>query len=177
MDILDSDTHNILANLIIKINVLVKMFRNGNSLIPYLWEYKQVPASRITAFSWQRGLCNSMKLSKQNLKGNQPWTLVGRTDAEAETPVSWSSDANSWLIGKDDVGKDGGQKEKRTSEDEMAGRHYGCNGRELGQTLGDGEGQRGLACYSPWGHKELDMTGWLNNNDSYNQLEIHVGIT
>ena len=44
----------------------------------------------------------------------------------------------------------------------MAGRHYGCNGRELGQTLGDGEGQRGLACYSPWGRKELDMTERLH---------------
>ena len=40
----------------------------------------------------------------------------------------------------------------------MAGWHHECNEHELGQTLGDGEGQRGLACCSPWGHKELDMT-------------------
>ena len=48
-----------------------------------------------------------------NLKGNPPWMLVGRTDAEAEIPVFWSSDANSWLIGKvTDAGKDWWQKEK-----------------------------------------------------------------
>ena len=52
-----------------------------------------------------------------------------------------------------------GQKEKRASEDEMAGWHQGCNGHELGQTSGDGEGQKGLACCSPWGHKESDTTG------------------
>ena len=52
---------------------------------------------------------------------------------------------------------------KRASEDEMAGRHHWCNEREFRQTLGDGEGQGGLACCSPWGHKQLDMTGWLND--------------
>ena len=50
------------------------------------------------------------------------------------------------------------------SEDEMAGSHHQCNGHELGQTLGDGEGQRGLACCSSWGHKESDMARQLNNN-------------
>ena len=99
-----------------------------------------------------------------NLKRSQPWILVGRTDAEAEAPVFWSSDANSWLIGKDpDAGKDWGQKEKRESEDEMAGWHHQCNGHELRQTSGVPEGQRGLACCSPWGHKEFYTTGRLNN--------------
>ena len=51
------------------------------------------------------------------------------------------------------------QKEKRASEEEMAGWHHHCNGRELGQTSGDGEGQGGLPCFSLCGHKELDMTG------------------
>ena len=45
-----------------------------------------------------------------------------------------------------------------TSEDEMAGWYHQFNEHELGQTLGDGEGQGGLACHSTWGHKELDMT-------------------
>ena len=49
------------------------------------------------------------------------------------------------------------------TEDEMARWHHRCNGHELGQTLGDGEGQSGLACCIPWGCKELDMTGRLNN--------------
>ena len=62
-----------------------------------------------------------------------------------------------------DPGKDCRQKEKRASEDEMAGWHHGCNGHELGPTSRDGEGKRGLACCSPWDHKESDMTGWLNN--------------
>ena len=50
------------------------------------------------------------------------------------------------------------------SEDEMAGWHHRCSGHELGQTLGDGEGQGGLACCSLWSHKELDMTERLSNN-------------
>ena len=49
----------------------------------------------------------------------------------------------------------------------MGGWHHQCNGHELEQTLGDGEGQGGLACCSPWGHKELDMTGQLKNNKNY----------
>ena len=85
-----------------------------------------------------------------SIKGNQLWIFLGRTDAEAETPIFWSSDVNSWLIGKiPDAGKDWGQKEKRSSEEEMAGWHHRCNGPELGQTLGDGEGQRGLVCCNP----------------------------
>ena len=89
-----------------------------------------------------------------NLKGNQPWILVGRADAEAEAPVFWSFDLNSQLNGKvPDAGKDWGQKEKRASEDETAGRHHWRNERELEQTLGDGEGQGSLVCCSPWGHR------------------------
>ena len=64
------------------------------------------------------------------------------------------------LIGEvPDAGKDRGQKEKRASEDEMAGWHHQCNERELGQTLGGGEGLGSLACCSPWGRKESDTTG------------------
>ena len=62
-----------------------------------------------------------------------------------------------------DAAKDQGQK--RASEDEMAGWHHRCNGHELGKTLGDGEGQGGLACCSPWGCKESDMTESLNNSN------------
>ena len=66
--------------------------------------------------------------------GNQPWIFTARTDAEVETPVFWSSDANSWLIGNVlDAGKDWGQKEKSMSEDEMAGWYHWFNGHELGK--------------------------------------------
>ena len=102
---------------------------------------------------------------QMNLKEDQPWIFTGRTDAEA--PVFWSSDAQSWLIGKVlEAGTDWVQKEKRVSEDEMAGWHHWCNEHELEQTSGDSEGQGGLACCSPWGLKELDMTGCLNNNNN-----------
>ena len=77
---------------------------------------------------------------------------------------------NSGLIAKvPDAGKDCEWKEKRASEDEMAGWHHQCNGHELGQTSGDGEGQGGLACCDPWGLKQLDTTGQLNNNNRKNQ--------
>ena len=57
-----------------------------------------------------------------SLKGNRPWILTGRNDAEAEAPVFWLPDVNSQLIEKDpDVGKDWGQEEKGTTEDEMVG--------------------------------------------------------
>ena len=69
------------------------------------------------------------------------------------------------------------EKEKRTSEDEMAGRHHWCNEHELGQNPGDGEGQGGLSCCSPWGCKKLDMTRQLNNNNNYrtqNAMTCHI---
>ena len=82
------------------------------------------------------------------------------TDAEAEAPVFWLSNENGRHIRKvPDAGKNCGQKETRASQSEMAGQHHQCNEHELGQTPGDGEGQGGLACCSPRGHKQLDMTG------------------
>ena len=69
------------------------------------------------------------------------------------------------------------QKEKRVSEDEMAGQQHWCNEHKPGQTLGDGEGQGGLACWGPQGLKESDMTGWPknNNNDKYsNSKKKHL---
>ena len=80
-------------------------------------------------------------------KGDQPWVFFGRTDAKAETPVLWPPHAKSWLIGKDfDAGRDWGQEEKGTTEDEMAGWHHRLNGCEFEWTPGDGVGQGGLAC-------------------------------
>ena len=72
---------------------------------------------------------------------------------------------NSWFTGKDpDAGKDWRQEEKETTEDETVGWLHRFNGHDLGQAPRDGEGQGDLACCSPWGHKESDMTWWLNNN-------------
>ena len=73
----------------------------------------------------------------------------------------------SWLIGKDsDAGRDWGQEEKRTTEDEMAGWHHRLDGQEFEWTLGVGDGQGGLACCDSWGHKELDSTEQLNWTES-----------
>ena len=86
-------------------------------------------------------------------KGDQSSVCFGRTDAEAEAPVLWPPHAKSWLIGKDsDAGRDRGQEEKGTTEDEMAGWHHGLDGCESEWTPGVGDGQGGLVC------KESDMT-------------------
>ena len=96
-------------------------------------------------------------------KWNQFWIFIGRTDAEAETPILWPRDAKNWLIWKDpDAGKDGRQEEKGTTEDEMVGWYHWLDGLEFEQAPGVGDGQGSLACYSPWGHKESDMTERLN---------------
>ena len=83
-------------------------------------------------------------------KGDQSWVFIGRTDAEAETPILWPPVAKSWLIGKDpDAGKNWGQEEKGMTEDEMVGWHHWLDGRESEWTPGVGDGQGGLACCSP----------------------------
>ena len=98
-----------------------------------------------------------------HLKGDQSWVFIGRTDAEAETPVLWPPHAKSWLTGKNcDAGRDWGQEEKGTTEDEMAEWHHRLDGHEFEWTLGVGDGQGGLACCNSWGCKELDTTEWLN---------------
>ena len=100
-----------------------------------------------------------------NPKGNQPWIVIGRTDAEAEALILWSPDAKSWLTGKDpDAGKDWGQEEKGMTENEMVGWHHWHNGHEFEQILGGGEGQGSLACCSSGGLRELNTTERLNNN-------------
>ena len=94
-------------------------------------------------------------------KRNQSWTFVGSTDAEAETPILWPADVNSWLIRKDSDGNDWGQEGKGITEDEMVGWHHWLDGHKFEQALGDG-GQGNLVCCSPWGHKD-PMTPWLSN--------------
>ena len=108
-------------------------------------------------------------------KGNQSWVFTGRTDVEAETPILWPPDVKSWPIRKDpDAGKDWGQEEKGTTEDEMVGWHHRLNGRGFGWTPGFG-GQGGLACCGSWGLKESDTTERLNWTDgTYEVLDIHI---
>ena len=85
-------------------------------------------------------------------EGNQSWIFIGRTDAEAETPILWPPAVMNWLIGKDpDAGKNRRQEEKGKIEDEMVGWHHRLNGLEFEQAPGVGDGQGSLMCYSPWG--------------------------
>jgi len=96
-------------------------------------------------------------------KGDQSWVFIGRTDVEGETPILWPPDAKSWLIGKDpDAGKDWRWEEKGMTEDEMVGWHHWLSGHEFGWISGVGDGQGGLVCCSPWGHKKSDTTEQLN---------------
>jgi len=100
-----------------------------------------------------------------NPKGNQSWIFIRRTDAEVDEV--WPPDVKNWLIWKDpDAGKDWRQEEKGTTEDEMAGWHHRLDGHEFEWTPGVGDGQGGLACCSPWGRRESDVTELNWNNDN-----------
>ena len=95
---------------------------------------------------------DSKEIKPVNLRGNQPWIFTGRTDAEAEAPVFWSSDAYRWLAGKvPDAGKDWGQEDEKATEDKIVGWHHKLNRHEFEQTPGDSGWQRSLTCCSPRG--------------------------
>ena len=83
-----------------------------------------------------------LEIQPVRLKGNQSWIFIGRTDAEAETPILWPPDAKNWLIRKDsDAGQDWRQEEKGMTKDEMVGWHHRLNGHEFEQASGVGDGQ------------------------------------
>ena len=104
-------------------------------------------------------------------KEYQTWIFTERTDGETEAPILWPPDTKNWLIRKDpDAGKDWRREKKGTTEDEMVGWHHRLNGHEFEQALGNGDGQGGLACCSPWGHKESDMTEQVNNSTFFSEM-------
>ena len=107
-----------------------------------------------------------------NPKGNQSRIFIRRTDVKAEAPILRLPDTKSQLIRKDpDARKDWRQEEKGMTEDEMVGWYPWLNGHEFEQAPGDGEAQGSLACFSPRGHNESDVTKWLNSNN--NLLNLH----
>ena len=115
--------------------------------------------------SWESPNCKEIKPVLP--KGYQSWIFIGRTDAEAEAPILWPPDVKNWLTGKDsDAGKDWRQEEKGKTEDEMVGWHHRFDGHEFEQAPGVGDGQGGLACWSPWGSQRVgykwlrDWTDW-----------------
>ena len=109
---------------------------------------------------------DSKEIKPFNPKGNQPWIFIERTDAVDEAPVLWPPDVKIQLIQKDpDAGKDTRWEEKGTTQDEMVGWHHRLNGHEFEQVPAVGDGQGSLACCSPWGCKEFDVTEWVNWTD------------
>ena len=120
------------------------------------WTIKKAELHTTDAFElwcWRR-LLKVPWIQPVHSEGDQPWDFFGRNDAKAETPVLWTPDAKSWLIGKNsDAGRDWGQEEKGTIEDEMAGWHHRLDGRESEWTPGVGDGQVGLVCCDSWGRR------------------------
>ena len=106
-------------------------------------------------------------------KGNQSWVFIGRTDAEAETPILWPPDAKSWLISKDpDAGKNWGQEEKGTTEDDMVGWHHRLNDMNLGrlrELVMDKEAWRAAI------HGVTKSRTWLSNWTELNYTFINPG--
>ena len=138
----------------------------------WMWEldYKESPALENWCF-WTVVLEKTLEspldfkeIKPVHPKGNQSRLFIGRTDVAAETPILWPPDAKNWLNEKD---PDAGRQEEKArgegmTEDENVGWHHWLNGHGFELTPGIGDGQGGLACCSLWGHKELEMTEWLN---------------
>ena len=138
----------------------------------WMWEldYKESWAQKNWCF-WTMVLEKTLaspldckEIQSVHSEGNQPWDFFGRNDVKAETPVLWPSDVKSWLIGKDsDAGRDWGQEEKGTTEDEMAGWHHWLDGHESEWTPGIGNGQGGLVCCDSWVAKSRTrLSDWFD---------------
>ena len=99
------------------------------------WTVKEAECWKIDAVVLEKPLESSLdckEIQPVHPEGDKSWMFIGRTDAEAETPVLWPPHVKSWLIGKDpDAGRDWGQEEKWTTEDEMAGWHHWLDGHEF----------------------------------------------
>ena len=129
------------------------------------WTVKKAECWRTDAFElwcWRRVLKVPWIARRSNqsiLKEISPGLFTGRTDVEAETPILWPPHPRSWLIGKDpDAGRDWGQEEKGTTEDELAGWHHWLDAHEFEWTLVVGDGQGSLVCCDSWGCNESDMS-------------------
>ena len=120
-------------------------------------------------------LLDSKEIKPVNPEGNQAWILVERTDWcwswSSSILVIWCKQPTHWESPW--CWERLRRRLKMASQDEMPKWHHWCNGHELGQTSGDGEGQGGLVCCSPWGHKVSDRAGGLNNNHNiYWELSV-----
>ena len=129
------------------------------------WTIKKVECSRMDAFElwcWRRLLRVPWTARRSNqsiLKEMSPWIFIGRTDAEYNTLATWCEELTHWkrpwCWERLKAGQEG---DNRGWNDWMASPTW----HEFEQAPGVGDGQGGLACCSPWGHKESDTTEWLN---------------
>ena len=133
------------------------------------WTIKKAKHWRIDAFElwcWRRLLrvpWTARRFNQFILKEVSPRCSLEELMLKLKLQYFWPPDMKSWLIWKDpDAGKDWGQEEKGTTEDEMVGWHHWLNGHGFGWTLGVGDGQGGLVCCGSWGRKELDTTERLH---------------
>ena len=133
------------------------------------WTAKKAECRRIDAFElwyWRRLLRVPWTARKSNqsiLKKTSPEYSLEGMMLKLKLQYFWPPRGKSWLIGTDaDAGRDWGQEEKGTTEDEMAGWHHWLDGRGSEWAPGVGDGQGGLACCDLWGRKELDTTERLN---------------
>ena len=129
------------------------------------WTIKKTESQGIDAFElrcWRRLLRVPWTARRSNqsiLKEISPEYPLGGLMLKWKLPIPWPPGVKNWLIGKDpDAGKDWRWEEKGTTEVEMVGRHHWLDEHEFEQAQGVGEGQGGLACCSPWGLKESDVT-------------------
>ena len=144
------------------------------------WTVKKAERWRIDAFElwcWRRLLRVPWTARRSNqsiLKEISPGcSLEGLM---LKLKLQYFEHAKNWLIGKDsDAGRDWGQEEKGITENEMARWHHWLDGCESEWTLGVGDGQGGLVCCNSWGHKELDMTEWLNWTELNWENTMHPG--
>ena len=133
------------------------------------WTVKKAERWRIDAFEvwcWRRFWRVPWTATRSNqsiLSAISPGNSLAGMMLKLKIPILWPPHVKSWLIGKDsDAGRDWGQDDKGTTEDEMAEWHHWLDGRTSEWTLGVGDGQGGLACSDSWGRKEWDMTEQLN---------------
>ena len=148
----------------------------------YPWDFlgknTRVSCQDFELWCWRRLLRVPWPARRSNqsiLKETELWIFIGRTDAEADTPLLWPHDAMSQLIRKDpDAVKNWRQEEKRMTEDKMVGIASPTQWT-FEQAPGDCEEQGNQICCTPWGHKESNMTEWLNNNDSLQGIFLTQG--
>ena len=135
------------------------------------WPVKKAEHQRIDAFElwgWRRLLRVPWSARRSNqsiLKEISPGCLLEGLMLRLKLPILWPPHEKSWLIGKDShAGRDRGQEEKGTTEDEIAGWHHQLDGHEFEWTPGVGDGQGGLACCDSWGRKESRLNDWTELN-------------